>query len=495
MKNIFFVSVMIAMLSAGVSAQQIPLYSQYYVNPFIYNPARTAASDYVNVFALYRKQWTDFRGAPETGLLTIDGSLKNRKIGLGGYVFREVTDVVTNLGANLSYAYSLNFNEKHRLSLGVSAEMQQTRLDFNRIIADDPSEAVLTGNSANSIGFDVTAGINYNFKGLNIGVAVPRLIQTKLTYLNDQEPAFYRLSRHYFSHASYSIALASEKFFIEPNVMFRMAQGGLYQIDAGVMLKYKDIVWINGAYRHDYGASFGAGFRVHEKIGVGYAYDLALNGIKNYTGGSHEVFVSLRLGKRDEKELKKITGQLDAIKSQNDSIIRNTNEISEKVDKQQDAIEDLNKKVEQQRKELDELKKSLNKEIKDVLEKIKQEEEELKKTSPGGGDTKNLDSKGRTLPKELVEEVGDWGSVEFIYGKSEEPYFLIVGSFRSATGAKKAATQLEEKGHKVGVAYNTERKWYYVFLDKPGDFEKGVRELYELRKNSEFKDAWIHIYK
>ncbi len=492
MKNIIVFTFVLFAFALGTSAQQIPLYSQYYVNTFIYNPARTGENDFMQAFGLYRKQWTDFNGAPETRLFTLDGSLKSRKIGLGGFFFSDVTDVVQNMGGNLSYSYSININDDNRLSFGVSAEMYQTRLDFNRIIVEDPTEDIITGNLANSIGFDAAAGINYRFKGLNVGFAVPRMVQTKLRYLNNQEPQFYRLSRHYFAHASYNIPLADNKFFIEPNVMFRMAKGNVYQVDLGVMFNYKDIVWLNGAYRYDYGASFGGGVRVHQRVGVGYAYDLALNDIKNYTGGSHEFFVSVRFGKRDDKELKNIMNQIDTIKLQNDSIIRYNQEFSEKYDQQQQAIDELNEKVEQQRRALEELKESLKKEVEKVIQKIEQEQDSIRKANP---DTKNFDSKGRPLPKELVQEVGDWGSVEFVYGKSDDPFFLIVASSRSATGAKKTAQQLEQKGHKTGVVYNTEKKWYYVFLQKPGDLESGLRELYEIRQKSEFKDAWIHIYR
>ncbi|MEM9327133.1 MAG: type IX secretion system membrane protein PorP/SprF [Bacteroidota bacterium] len=67
----------------GTHAQQTPLYSQYFLNPYLYNPATVGFDGEAKAFFLYRKQWVGVEGAPETQAFTIDGQLKNERVGLG----------------------------------------------------------------------------------------------------------------------------------------------------------------------------------------------------------------------------------------------------------------------------------------------------------------------------------------------------------------------------------------------------------------------------
>jgi Type IX secretion system membrane protein PorP/SprF len=59
-------------LSGKIYAQQIPLYSQYFANPFIYNPAWAGLDKFGSVNITHRNQWDGIEGAPVTNLITVD---------------------------------------------------------------------------------------------------------------------------------------------------------------------------------------------------------------------------------------------------------------------------------------------------------------------------------------------------------------------------------------------------------------------------------------
>ena len=63
-KTIFFISVVI--LGWNANAQQLPIYSQFYFNDYIINPAATGLGDASMVQLGFRNQWTGFTGAPKT---------------------------------------------------------------------------------------------------------------------------------------------------------------------------------------------------------------------------------------------------------------------------------------------------------------------------------------------------------------------------------------------------------------------------------------------
>jgi len=489
--------------SSALKAQQIPLYSQYHNNPFLYNPARAGETTNLQVNGIYRKQWTDFNGAPETRALTLDGAIQNKRIGLGGYLFSDNTDILERLGGKASYAYHLPLgsNKQHTVSLGISVGFEQVGIDEQRIEVTDPQDPLVRNNLSNGGAFDASAGLNYSFKGLNLGVSVPQIIGNELSFVTNKNEggANYQLSRHYLVNGSYNIPVIEDKFYIEPGAMFRMTPGTNFQIDGRATFKYKDIAWLSGTYRYDYAVTIGGGVQVHDRVSVGYAYDLAINNISDYSGGTHEVMVGITFGKTDERKdlIQELKNNVDTIRMKQAEQGKKIDEVSEQNDTLMEQNRDFKETIEKQEEEIEQLKEKINKEVdefRDTIQKMREQGGGF--GQKGGKNSKYTDSKGRPLPEDMVKEV-DWEDTEFIYGKSNDPYFMTVASFREAERAKKKADELNAQGHNTGVVYNKEREWFYVFLKKPGSVENGLRKLRELKQNNpeDFGDAWIHVYK
>ena len=53
--------VLVALMMAGcfARAQQTPLYNQYFLNPYLYNPATVGLGEEAKAYFLYRRQWID----------------------------------------------------------------------------------------------------------------------------------------------------------------------------------------------------------------------------------------------------------------------------------------------------------------------------------------------------------------------------------------------------------------------------------------------------
>ena len=61
------------------NAQQIPQYSQWFLHQFAINPAHAGIKSCVDIHTLYRSQWYDFQGAPNTGFLTFGVPLQVKR--------------------------------------------------------------------------------------------------------------------------------------------------------------------------------------------------------------------------------------------------------------------------------------------------------------------------------------------------------------------------------------------------------------------------------
>lgn len=70
-----------AVLSSGLFAQQIPDFSLFRENAFLYNPA-VAGTDQASVITLsVRKQWTNIKSSPFTAIASYHTSLPKKNIG------------------------------------------------------------------------------------------------------------------------------------------------------------------------------------------------------------------------------------------------------------------------------------------------------------------------------------------------------------------------------------------------------------------------------
>lgn len=480
MKRFFWL--ILVLLAAGPAfAQQVPLYSQYTLNPFLYNPAFTGVRPGLNANLIYRKMWTDIQGAPETRALTLDGAILDNKVGLGAYIYQDFTDILERFGANLSYAYYIKFKKDMRLGIGISAGVQQTRVDWARAnTGNDLIDPVVQNNSGNGLNFDGSAGVSFLWKGLKLGFAIPQIVETKIRYINNDAPTSYQLARHYLVNASYDIPVIKDKFFIEPLAMFRATKGMSYQIDFGSTFRYRDFLWLSVMYRYDYAVTFGGGIRVHDRLTVGYAYDHSVNNLNGLAGGTHEMFVGIKFGKKEDKGLIDAIQKLEQNQQLQQEQINNIDERNQTIIQQNDSLKGQNNKLQQDLQERDAKIKELEGQVNTILNDLARKDSMLSGTKP-------------SLPSDIVYDGGD-DELVFITGEPEGNYFMVVSSVRTESQARNLAKNYKKDGHKVGVVYNKRRTWYYIFLEQPGTLEDGLKELYDLRKQNEFKDAWIHVY-
>src|ERR1035437_8806270 len=135
MKNFLKYKKFLLLLFAATSAfaQQLPQYSQYMFNDFVMNPAIAGRSNYWEANSNNRYQWVGITDAPRTYILSLQGPLKNKKMGLGGTIFTDIVGPTRRTGANLAYAYHVKLSTTYKLSFGVNAGVLQYSVDGSKI--------------------------------------------------------------------------------------------------------------------------------------------------------------------------------------------------------------------------------------------------------------------------------------------------------------------------------------------------------------------------
>lgn len=299
MKNIkYSILLLLVVLSVNSYAQQLPLIDHYFINPYLSNPSRVGDNGN-NIFLINRSQWMDVKGGPETFLLTIDGAIPAKNVGLGFMLYNDVVNILGKTGAIGTYSYKLPMQNESKLSFGVSLGVEQMRLMFDRITSENPMEITLINSVQQDVAFDANFGLNYGNNKYNFGIAGYQLLANKNIATDDVNFADYSFGyiRHYLATASYTFIAKPDVLTITPIAQVRLAPEVKSQLDLSVVGRFKEKVWAGVGYRDKFGVNFNVGAILAEKMQVGYSYGRSTGAITKLSASSHEILLGVKLGK------------------------------------------------------------------------------------------------------------------------------------------------------------------------------------------------------
>lgn len=297
MKKLFITAIAAGAFALYASAQQLPFYSQYAFNPFIYNPAMTGITGDVNAFLTHRQQWTKIPGSPVTNAFTVDGFMDKNNTGLGLAIFNDVQDINERLGIYASYAYRLKINDDQQIRFGLSAGFLDNRIDFSRAVVKDAADPMLFAQIQRRSVLDATAGIMYSWKDLRVGIAVPQVVGSKVQFSTFDTRAYYQLNRHFLGTVGYKYVINEEQqIAIEPLAMVRWMPNTPLQYDVNVMASWRNMIWLGATYRSNYAVGANIRLKLFDNLSAGYAYDFIITPLGTSAGISHEFMLGYKFG-------------------------------------------------------------------------------------------------------------------------------------------------------------------------------------------------------
>lgn len=297
--------ILLAIAALGFSqanAQQNPLYSQFLFNDYAVNPATGGTVPYYDVRSVHRYQWVGIVDAPRTYTLTVHGPMKNRKMGLGGFLYTDHVGPTRRTGVQFSYSYMVNITSDIKLSFGVSAGMLQWMVDASKITLHDEGDAVISNGLQSTLVPDAKFGIylykpNDNPYGIGkkfyFSAAAPNLLQNKLYFFDSQASTLSQLEDHYYAAGGYQFDVAKD-FKVEPSFLVKYVDPVPIQFDVNARVIYQDMIWLGGSYRTNDAISLMLGYLHKGALQIGYSYDLTTTNLGNYSTGTHEVLLGIR---------------------------------------------------------------------------------------------------------------------------------------------------------------------------------------------------------
>lgn len=337
------------------------------MNNYVINPAVTGMYDYFEATTNYRNQWVGITDAPRTYILNVHGPHKFKNYGLGGAIYADVTGPTSRTGIAFSYAYHFQLNEKQKISLGLSGGLLQFKVDGTKITLLDQGDLVLTNTLMSTIVPDFGFGAYwYEKEKFYLGVSVPQFIQNRLQFFDNSTQTLSKLTAHYFINGGYNFTL-NEKFSIEPSLLIKYADPVRAQFDIGTKVMYDKMVYLGGVFRTEDAFSILVGYVTpDQKFSFGYAYDITMSNISNYSGGSHEIMITARFGNIKSKsgsgsKSKKLS-KLEKLEQKLKELDEKEEELDEELESEEDQT-DQNKSKELNN---DDWKKEIEKELSEL---------------------------------------------------------------------------------------------------------------------------------
>ena len=388
---------LVALLVAGIQlsdAQQLPVFNNYFLNPFFYNPARAGTDvDGGRLNLGFQKQHDRNPDGPVTAYGSWDGRIKASNMALGVTIFHDrTTPQWQNTGGSIAYAYHLPFkkDKTHFLSFGLQAGV--TSLGVNGFTFHDQND--VTTYNGRSVNFDLSVGINYHWKGLNVGFSVPQVLGNKVRF-KQTDPSFNsltRVARQYMFMASYEALLGKKKdWTLAPFAEINFVKKSLpVYLDITLMAKYKKLIWLaigynnGGGMKSDGSSTKGwiypnaagihgtAGVGIKEICDISYTYKAPVGNKGNLTfqnlGSTHEVLLTFHLRRKtDQAEFEKNKKRTDDEIAKVNQKADDAGKKADDADKKADSLgQSLNGKIDQAQKTADAAKSVADKSASDI---------------------------------------------------------------------------------------------------------------------------------
>ena len=296
MRKLIF-SLTLAVTGFAASGQQDPQFTQYMFDRLSINPGFAGIDGKICATAIYRQQWAGFGGQPQTILFNAHAPIRAIHGGLGATIYSDKLGFQSNFIGRLSYSFHQPIQNVGVLGIGLSAGMVSVGYNATWIAIDNPTnDAAIPAASSSQATYDLGFGAYLSGRTYYVGLSATHLTESELTNINLAN------KRHYFVMAGYDWTIPGTSWAVLPSTRIE-SDAASTQVDVSVRGMWNNMVWAGVGYRIKDAISpmLGGQFTIPDKSGkntdkgtvrIGYSYDLTTSEIKNYSNGSHEIFVN-----------------------------------------------------------------------------------------------------------------------------------------------------------------------------------------------------------
>lgn len=292
--------------------QQDPMFTKYFFNSLVFNPAYAGSNEHLTVNLLHRKQWLGLEGAAQTQSLTAHAPLANERIGLGATLLNDQAGPGGTFEFYTSYAYRFPVGESAKISIGLQAGMTNWRGNWDKLTLEHPTDLAFQGNYSRWMP-NFGAGVYFYSERFFVGFGCPRLVEYDLRKAkSDTEALYAKTYRHFYTSAGIAFPVGgNENIVFRPSLLLKTTDwfsrfrkdsnfrniGAPAEIDVDAAFFFFQRFWVGTALRTAFAlnkssgdsADLWAAYSFDNGVRIGVAYDFPISAIRVATGGSFEL--------------------------------------------------------------------------------------------------------------------------------------------------------------------------------------------------------------
>ena len=291
----------LSMVFTTASAQQLQTSSLYDVQGVLHNPAMAGMQRSNFVGASYRSQWSGITGSPKTTNVFGSFAVPDKLIGLGGYIYSDVTGPTSRTGAQFSFAKHLPMSDgSGKFSIGIETRLFQFGIDKNKLGLTLGNDPILAGAQTRTK-FDAGLGLAFTNEKLQVGISVAQMVQSKLDFYTGSQTlaAQGRLYRHFYFHTNYRIDVGGGTTIVPNMLLIYLPSTSAAEFQAGARVE-RELFWWGVGIRSRQSYMLSAGLNINKNFSLGYGYDSYINPISIFDGGAsgHELLLRYTFNKK-----------------------------------------------------------------------------------------------------------------------------------------------------------------------------------------------------
>ncbi|MBS0000431.1 MAG: type IX secretion system membrane protein PorP/SprF [Cyclobacteriaceae bacterium] len=440
-------------------AQISPSFTQFFMNPYRINASYAGIEGRPVIYLAHRQQWVGIEDAPVTTTFSMHAPL-NLGLNLGADFYHDSRGILKTNSFLFTVGYSIAFSQKDFLRFGLSGGLGFRNIDLSQV--DNPSDPALLNAMENNLFINGNFGVSYHTGYFSIGVAIPNLFEPNLNNTSTFENGEMAPFNEVVFNTSYRFYFGLDDYAFEPHILYRYSNVLPQQYEVAGIFHLKNIIWLGGSFRQDYGVSALGGVKINNQMAFGYSYGLGIQSFPGIGKSSHEFSFSIQLGQKSRSRRKTQNLYLSFIDTER--VYWET--------------EPRLKKVKEEKPE-------------EIIA-----EKPVEVIAPPQETISPHDNPRLALERELaINIVSDIRTETLSAGdhplELPRANYIIVKEDDNQNVISDYVDKLSDDGERAGYGYVSRRKKWMVFVYQ-SDSKIGLRKQAAKKQNNpEFKDAWI----
>lgn len=299
----------------NVQAQQDPYLTHYMFNKMQFNPAYAGSSERICIAGIYHTQWTGLEdrtleyysdndpksfnsgvGARTTGV-SFNAPLrvgKRLSYGVGATILKDNIGYENSLKARGDFAVRYQVSNNSKIAFGVEAGVLQKGIDGTKFKFRDPLDVHIPRGQVSAAKPNVGVGLYYTNSRLNdlyLGLSSTNFKEERYNYPGGKISNVTSSHYYFMSGLKYGAFLGNNALEFNPSMLAKLSN--TLQFTFSGLVEYAQTFSGGLAYRTEAdAASILLGYRLKNGMRLGYSYDVSLNALRKFSGGTHEIQVN-----------------------------------------------------------------------------------------------------------------------------------------------------------------------------------------------------------